>query len=351
VEYSNFTYYGPIEQGAGYQYRTVYFCGGPQYNPLPVVPPNPITDSEVALKLIKRAKGNQFATPVFLAEAGKTSSMVYQRAMSIVKLFVEVKKGNFRYFFDNLHVTVSLSKSKKRRLVRKWNKRYLQDSSKSAANAVLEYSYGWVPFMLEVRSAVNTLMDVVDRPENRVSRIAVKLERKLSPTVTLKDTWDFGIHGLYRINRTDVVTHSRNAVWRFTPSNLDLPARFGLVNLAEVVWELVPLSFVADWFFPIGDYLGALDVPYRFSHAGGTYGARTEVVSTYVLANPSVFSTAVFEGATGGATYRVSVSRTPMLTIPLPKLSEFSFQPELGTQRVMSAAALLRQAVDGLTRR
>lgn len=32
----------------------------------------------------------------------------------------------------------------------------------------------------------------------------------------------------------------------------------GFVNLAEVAWELVPLSFVVDWFVPIGDWMASL---------------------------------------------------------------------------------------------
>lgn len=35
-------------------------------------------------------------------------------------------------------------------------------------------------------------------------------------------------------------------------------ALYGFSNPGEVLWEATPFSFVADWFYPIGDYLGSL---------------------------------------------------------------------------------------------
>ncbi len=37
--------------------------------------------------------------------------------------------------------------------------------------------------------------------------------------------------------------------------NLFLASRLGLTNPAAVAWELVPYSFVVDWFVNVGDYL------------------------------------------------------------------------------------------------
>ena len=36
-------------------------------------------------------------------------------------------------------------------------------------------------------------------------------------------------------------------------------ANTGLLNPLSVAWELVPYSFVADWFLPVGSYLNNLD--------------------------------------------------------------------------------------------
>lgn len=54
---------------------------------------------------------------------------------------------------------------------------------------------------------------------------------------------------------------------RFKINNPDLllPAKVGLTNPLSVAWELIPFSFVVDWFLPIGKYLDALDVPLLYT--------------------------------------------------------------------------------------
>lgn len=349
VKFGKPIFYGPIIQGFMYQYRRVYRVGGPQWNPLPTVPPNPLGPSAIVSKLIDKAKGNQFNAPVFVAEAGKTASMVYSRALSIVNLFRAARRGNFSYFFDNLHITRRPTHSQRKRLRRKWNKRFTADSTKAAADVVLEFNYGWVPFMLEVRSAVNTLMDLADRPESRVMR--VRADSHVETTVTvLKETWDFGIDGKINIERKDAIKHSIRGVWRFEPLSADLPGRFGMVNPAEVIWELIPLSFVVDWFLPIGDYLSALDTRFRFSHRGGVYGYRTEIKSTWKPHGPPFGANMTISGDSSGTCYRVNVNRSVMLEAPSAKLISFGYDPQLNATRVTSAIALLRQIVPNLIR-
>jgi hypothetical protein len=47
------------------------------------------------------------------------------------------------------------------------------------------------------------------------------------------------------------------AYFKFNPEVTDLLAQTGFTNPANVIWELVPFSFVVDWFIRIGDYLNA----------------------------------------------------------------------------------------------
>jgi hypothetical protein len=36
-------------------------------------------------------------------------------------------------------------------------------------------------------------------------------------------------------------------------------AKVGILNPLQLAWEVVPYSFVVDWFLPIGNWLGGLD--------------------------------------------------------------------------------------------
>lgn len=44
---------------------------------------------------------------------------------------------------------------------------------------------------------------------------------------------------------------------RVTNPNLLLASRLGLTNPASIAWELVPFSFVVDWFGTVGEFLAS----------------------------------------------------------------------------------------------
>jgi len=48
-------------------------------------------------------------------------------------------------------------------------------------------------------------------------------------------------------------------------------SQLGLVNPAEIVWEMMPYSFIADWFVPIGPWIGSLTADIGYTFKGGSY--------------------------------------------------------------------------------
>lgn len=308
-----------------------------------------ISISDLAVKLQKKVKGNQVNVPVFLAEAGKTATMVHDRATKIARLFMAAKKGNFSYFFDNLHIT---AKKPGKRKVRQWNKRFIADSTGTTASLILEYRYGWVPFMLEVQAATNTLMDVCDLPVNRRFRAKVSAKKEFVTNSNGNILLNASADGAVVADAIILRKESARLVWYYEPTPGSIPGRFGLFNPLEVAWELVPLSFVVDWFLPIGDYLSQFDMPFRFSHLGGTFGQMRSNVTTCV--NFRSYSTAngqAIEGPTSVQGTHVEVLRSALSGIPMANLSSISFQPDVGSVRAISGIALLRQIIPNLLKR
>lgn len=62
--------------------------------------------------------------------------------------------------------------------------------------------------------------------------------------------------------------------------------QLGLINLVATLWELTPLSFVADMFLPIGEKLAHLDAMAGVSFVGGTYSRS--IAGTAVATNKTV---------------------------------------------------------------
>jgi hypothetical protein len=142
---------------------------------------------------------------------------------------------------------------------------------------------------------------------------------------------------------------SGSAVWRFKVKELNTLGKLGLTNPLSAAWNLATLSFVVDWFIPIGDYLDALDVPMRFEHVGGAWGFKASGNTVYADLRPQAGWT--LSGPAINSTERVYVQRRPMTGLPTPKLADLSFKAELGIQQAVSATALFSQLVRNVFRK
>jgi hypothetical protein len=111
-------------------------------------------------------------------------------------------------------------------------------------------------------------------------------------------------------------------------------AQLGLLNPENVAWELLPWSFVIDWFIPIGQYLDARAVS---SCVAGTY-----VTSTLHKFNVGKISSPIFDAddyELRGCDYTRVVGSAPSL--PLPKFK--GLDKAASWQHCVNAIALLSQ--------
>lgn len=118
---------------------------------------------------------------------------------------------------------------------------------KSFANNWLEFHFGWTPLIEDI---YNTL-DVFNDPSKWFGLQKAGARDYLD----FDAGWDFGSvirkgHGSGYIDVTqgarisgikNIHTHTLEAL--------------GLINPASLVWEVVPFSFVVDWFVNVGDYI------------------------------------------------------------------------------------------------
>jgi hypothetical protein len=287
-------------------------------------------------KLIKYAKGQQWNAPVFLAEAGKTVAMVTQRAEHLAYMAFSLRKGDIVGFLREFHrsaVPPGMT------AVKRFKKAFGEDAKDAAANAWLEYKYGWMPFLNDVRDATNTLMDVVDRPASK----EIKVRSKVIENATYYSPEQLIIAYSSYIRVTgweDRVSDSQfRGIWKCRVTDGNLPGRFGLLNPLEVAWELVPFSFVADWFLPVGSYLSALDVPLRFVHVGGSYGCRVHTKQFTRVKAPSTGFNSLCES--------VYVQRIPMTVPPSLELPSFG-GGSLSLAKMFTSISLLNQQVSRL---
>lgn len=298
----------------------------------------PWPDSVYAAKLISKAKGAEWSAPIFFAELGKTADMVVKSATRLTSMFLALRKGNFKRFVGLFHrKSRRMSARQLNRASRRFGRQFGKNPWDASRSAWLEYKYGWTPFVLDVHNAFELLSEIQNDPLKRVGTVRTGITADRVQTINGFTTSLAGI----RQTGTARISHklSGRAVWRYSINeNLNDIGKVGLTNPLNVAWELVPLSFVADWFLPIGDYLASLDAPLRFSHIGGAYGYKQE--STGVVNNITYSSG--WSGPTSSKTgKRIYVRARPMLGIPSMRLLELPFKVNLEHGRAISAIALL----------
>lgn len=250
--------------------------------------------SVAANRALASAKGFTVNAPVFIAELNSTANMVANAAKTIVHAYLAVKHGQFDEALKGLKLIVP------KKQVVNWRREYGVDPKRTSSNAWLQMSYGWVPLISDVRAAVNTLADISEIDSNRTVRFYGSATEAF--ITTSKDELLFSYDYSWNVYG-DIITeqeHSARVIWYACANALDIPARLGLTNPFEVAWELVPLSFVADWFLPIGDYLSAFSTEMRYSTVKTSLGQRVLTRSMATATRCSVQG-AVFNGFFGDA--------------------------------------------------
>lgn len=119
---------------------------------------------------------------------------------------------------------------------------------KSFANNFLEYRFGWSPLV----GTVYDCLEIMNDP-----KMWFGIERARSATnlyVNLNaDTGSVILDNTFWSGRMMVTQGLRvRGIKNQTLFTLD---QLGLINPAEIVWNLIPFSFVVDWFGSVGDYL------------------------------------------------------------------------------------------------
>lgn len=120
---------------------------------------------------------------------------------------------------------------------------------KSWASNWLEFHFGWEPLIRDIYDAIG----VVNNPLKTFSKAKGVCVDLYTSTVPI----NFGS----TFNRTLITERYMygqggrvSAIANSTYHSLD---QFGLLNPAVIAWELVPFSFVVDWFVNVGDVLSS----------------------------------------------------------------------------------------------
>lgn len=275
-------------------------------------------ESEYALmgRIVDQVRGHDFNLGVALGEAHTTARMIGDTAITIARAIRDVKRGN-------------LVSAAKRLGLRKAPKH--TSPKKTAANNWLEYQYGWMPLLSDVHSGAEALAHNL-RPAYKMRYKARFTQRDPAEFYSTAHPWN------YRINNYI----AKQYIYEMTESSVPtLPQNLGLADPEVVAWELVPFSFVLDWFLPIGDYLSLRAESSRLTGKWIT-STKTYKHSQFQSAGNCVITDPTTARSTYHRliTFTRSVSGTPP-KMPLPRIKPLT--ESFSVKRIFSGLALLTQ--------
>lgn len=280
-------------------------------------------DSTLLNSALIKARGKLKSSSVNLgvawAERSRTAHLVGDTAIRLAKSVVLLKRGSVRRAMDNLGISSSKRQPRGSNVPKKW----------------LELQYGWKPLLSDVYGAC----DALSKRHKSDWRITAK--SSASQTETRLKTWRLGEAGY------GAVTVERRAFVRIDalPYNEALIslASLGVLNPLMVGWELVPFSFVVDWFLPVGNYLDGLDAMLGYD-AANTYTSQTNFAKAKWEERGRVYTEADWLYQNNYLGYKRVVKMTRSVTngVPLAKPPWVKNPVSLG--HMANGLALLSQA-------
>lgn len=168
---------------------------------------------------------------VSLAERKQSMNMISTRASQLFRFTRELK----RLRFDKAAAELGLTKIPGSL----WNRK----GPKALAHNWLEFHFGWRPLINDIYDCSKVLSSSIPIEKIRASGSSSAFY-SIGPDAN-------GVTNSFRAKSRCSI----QAQIRFDNPNLGLATQLGLTNPAVVAWELVPFSFVVDWFVNVGDFL------------------------------------------------------------------------------------------------
>lgn len=209
-------------------------------------------------------------------------------------------------------------------------------SGKGLASAWLSYQYGWRPL-------IQSIYGVTTFARTNL------LQREVRGSSSVTRRIDGPVPSFPWLLRSGYVKYSCKLGGRITVTNPPLYdlSRLSSLNPVSIAWELVPLSFVADWFYDIGGYMSDVETSLGLGYSFA-FGYQTWTVQSLELFGGSFSRSELFGSnfATQTSSYMCShrttyKKRTSLASVPFPPSPKFKV--DLGSNQLLSAAALIRQ--------
>lgn len=207
------------------------------------------------------------------------------------------------------------------------NKKQTERTAYELADALASV---WLQFRYAISPLAYSFNDVISTLEE-YKRVFAKYRQRQEDYAEPVE-----ISGLDILSHDDFVTSHKVFIKRsFSPEDIvDALLSLLKVNPLATAYELIPLSFVVDWFLNIGDYITAMTGTIKYSQEAATYSWKTEGNVTY---GKNIVLPDGYEPPTVNLSYRTY----KRIVIDPKAHTGLSYDPFINWKRQLDALALL----------
>lgn len=207
---------------------------------------------DISTRLDTKVRNTTLDLGVAIGESRETAEFIYQAITRSWKSYRHLRKGRVSKAVETLTGRKNLS----------W-----RDIPGVASNTWLAYVFGFRPLANDVYDAVKLLEDGF-RGQNKVHVAKTNFRREWDDRI-FSDFSAVGNTHFIEENARGFLTCSGKIFYEIDDADTANLDQLGLLNPAAVVWEVVPFSFVVDWFLPIGKYITSIVPPQGVTFKSG----------------------------------------------------------------------------------
>lgn len=236
--------------------------------------------------------------------------------------------------------------------VKRYAGRLSQKAYSILSDTWMESRYGWTPLYYSARDLATAWEKL-----NAVPKDGLPYVLEVASAKEVSQGNDSGLTGVTigwttSSRATDKVAHTASHRQTITArAKVAYTVRLRLLkaidtNLLMLGWELVPLSFVADWFWNVPDILKAHWPISNIDQSTACVSVKTEDKLTFLFGNPGAVKPSIQTMGTFECT-NTRYTRTPRTDVPLV----LQYQPHITWKRMLDATVLLKRFhLDGLAK-
>lgn len=241
----------------------------------------------VRARLVQKISAQEVSLPTTILEARDTQELLLETARKLKLVFKAARRGDLIGALRHLGYTrppPKLNRQFKHR--RRDGKKLTFDD---ALNNWLALRYGWQPLLSDIYSIlVQIEKDFMSEREvlhrSRTSQFgdfASKHESAQADGTIGQYLFSCGFQNSW--DEDTRVTCEAWASYRETSRLMRFLHEWGILNPASVAWDLLPLSFVADWVVNVGGWLSSLNYAVGLELADAGMGTTVTTLKTGIL--------------------------------------------------------------------